>query len=87
MRPPDVGNQAEIGLGDRTEQGDFAAGARPHLHHAQLRVARHRQQRKGYADMVVEIALRGVDRVFFGQHADFLVQLRILVTSKEASLP
>ena len=69
VRPPDVGNQAEIGLGDRTEQGDFAAGARPHLHHAQLRVARHRQQRKGYADMVVEIALRGVDRVFFGQHA------------------
>ena len=31
---------------------------------------------------------RGItDTVFFGQHADFLVQLQILVTSKEASLP
>ena len=69
MRPPDVGEQTEIGFGDRAERCDLAAGARPHLHHPQLRVARHRQQRQRHADVVVEIAPRGVDRISLGQHA------------------
>ena len=31
---------------------------------------------------------RGItDTVFFGQHADFLIQVRVLVASKETSLP
>ena len=69
VRTADVGNQAVVGLGDRAEQGDFAAGAGTHLHYAELRVARHGEQREGHADVVVEVALCGARAEPLGQHA------------------
>ena len=65
----DVGQDAVVGLGDRGQQGDLAAGAGSHFDHAELRVAGHGEQRERHADVVVEVAARGVDLEAFGQHA------------------
>ena len=56
-----VGQQAVVGFGDGGQQGDFAAGARAHLHDAELRAGIHRQQRQRDADVVVEVAAGGID--------------------------
>ena len=69
VRQADVGQDAVVRLGDRCQQSQFAAGARAHLHHAELRVAGHGEQRQRHADVVVEVAAGGVDLEPLGQHA------------------
>ena len=81
---PDVGQQPVVGLGDRGQQGDLAAGARPHLHDAELRVGIHRQQRQRHADVIVQVALRGMDREALGQHAAYeLLGRRLAVAARD----
>ena len=80
--PADVGDEPVVGLGNRGQQGDFAAGARPHLHHAELRRGIHRQQRQRHADVVVQIALRGAEHEALGEHAgDELLGRRLAVAA------
>ena len=69
VRAADVGQDAVVGFGDRRQQGDFAAGAGAHFDHAEFGVAGHGEQRQRHADVVVEIAVRGIDFEAFGQHA------------------
>ena len=69
VRTADVGQDAVVGLGDRGQQGDFAASAGSHLDHAEPCVAGHGEQRERHADVVVEVTARGVDLEAFGQHA------------------
>ena len=65
----DVGDQSVVGFGDGAEQGDLAAGARAHLHDAELRVAGHREKRERQTDVVVEVAAGGADFEPLGQYA------------------
>ena len=82
--PADVGDEAVVGLGNRGQQGDFAAGARPHLHHAELRRGIHRQQRQRHADVVVQVALRGAEHEALGEHAaDELLGRRLAVAARD----
>ena len=69
MGLPDVGDQSEIGLCDRTEQGDLSAVARSHLDESELGRAVHRQQRQRNADVVVQVAVCSIGMESAGQNS------------------
>ena len=60
MSLPDVGNQTEIGLCDRTEQGDLPAVAGSHFNKSEFGRTVHRQQCQRDTDVVVQVAVCGV---------------------------
>ncbi len=63
-----VGDQAVVRPADLHQLGDVVGMAGAHLDHGDLRVRGDGQQRKGHADVVVEIALRGGHAVFLREH-------------------
>ena len=65
----DVGEDAVVGLGDRGQQRNLAAGAGAHLHDAELGLASHGQQGQRHADVVVEVAPGRIDPEAAGEHA------------------
>ena len=55
----DIVNQGDVRLRHRTEVSDFTGTAGTHFHHCELHPGFQRQQCQWYADLVVQVALRG----------------------------
>ena len=64
----DVGDEAIVGVGNFAEEVDFSRMAGTHLHDGNLGVRLDAQQSKWHANVVVEVAHRVDDVVFFCQN-------------------
>ena len=70
MRPPDVGDDRCVGLGDFGEQGNFFLRIGPHFNDGDVGFCARSEQGQRHADVVVEVANGGVNVGVSGlQHA------------------
>jgi hypothetical protein len=68
----DIGDHADIGVGDRAELGDLAQSAHPHLEHQDVGRLRGRQDREGQADLGVVVLRARLDLSRKDRPADVL---------------